>query len=380
MTIYIDVSAAVHQRAGIARYAESLARTLLTDYGQERQFGLFYNRDRQARPLLGLENVLTRTVRAGYKIWRMAVWLGQLAGTGFNRLLPDAELFHATEHLLMPLRGVPTVLTVHDLIYHLFPAYHKRLNYWFLNAAMLLFVQRADALITISESSKRDLMRIYGVTEEKITVIYEAASPDFQPVPAERVAKVKARYGLPERYLLALGTIEPRKNLIRLVAALRALRQQDPVLSLVIVGSAGWLYQDFFQNLEKLDDPRAVLLSGYVPDADLPAVISGATVYVLASFYEGFGLPILEAMACGTPVACSNTSSMPELGGDAARYFDPQDTQDMTAAIAAVLDNADLRAEMRERGLAQAARFSWQRAAKETLAAYERVLAKHTHD
>lgn len=376
MTIYIDVSAAIHQQAGLARYARSLARALLTHHGQEHKFGLFYNRARRDKGLPDLKGIPTRTVRSGYKPWRMAVWLGQRIGVAFDRLLPDAELFHATEHLLMPLRGVPTVLTVHDLIYHLFPVYHKRLNRRYLNTAMPLFVRRANALITVSESSKRDLMRIYGVPGEKITVIYEAAAPDFRPAPEEAVAEVTARYRLPERYLLALGTIEPRKNLIRLVDALRFLRQKDPSLSLVIVGSAGWLYQDFFQHLEKLEDPRAVLLSGYVPDADLPAVIAGAAAYVLASFYEGFGLSILEAMACGTPVTCSNTSSMPELGGDAARYFDPHDTQGMTAAIAAVLEDSELRAEMRERGLAQAARFSWQRTAKETLAVYERVLAE----
>ena len=376
MTIYIDISAAVHQSAGLARYAESLVRALLAYHGQERQFGVFYNRDRQSRPLSGLEGMPTRTVRAGYKPWRMAVWLGQLAGIGFDRLLPDAELLHCTEHLLIPLHSMPTVLTVHDLIYHLFPAYHKRLNYWYLNSAMPLFVKRANALITVSESSKRDLMRVYGVPADKISVIYEAASPDFRPISAERVAEVKACYGLPEQYLLAVGTIEPRKNLIRLVAALRLLRPKYPGLSLVIVGGAGWLYQDFFEHLEKLDDPRSVLLSGYVPDADLPAVISGAAVCVLASLYEGFGLPILEAMACGTPVVCSNTSSMPELGGEAACYFDPYNTEDIVAAISAVLADADLRADMRERGLAQAARFSWQKAAKETLAVYERVLAQ----
>jgi len=152
------------------------------------------------------------------------------------------------------------------------------------------------------------------------------------------------------------------------------LRQKDPDLPLVIVGGTGWLYQDFFQQLEKLEDPRAVLLSGYVPDPDLPAVISGATVLVLASLYEGFGLPVLEAMACGTPVVCSNVSSLPEIGGDAARYFDPQDTNQMVSVLDEVLGDAEQRAEMRERGLLQAAGFSWERAAAETLAVYRRVL------
>ncbi len=376
MTLYIDITAAMHQYAGIARYAANLARALVYHHGHEHPFGLFHLRNRDTRPLSGLEDVPSRTVLSGYKPWRMAVWLGQRLGIGFDRLLPDAALFHGTEHLLMPLHNVPTVLTVHDLVYHLFPAYHRSLNYWYLNTAMPLYVRRADAVITISESSKRDLMRYYETPEEKITVVHEAASSRFRPASAQAVAETKASYRLPDKYVLALGTIEPRKNLNRLVDAVLLLRQKDPELSLVIVGRAGWLCQDFFQHLEKLDDPRAVLLSGYVPDADLPAVITGATAYVLASFYEGFGLPILEAMACGTPVACSNTSSMPELGGDAARYFDPHDFQDMVAAISAVLEDADLREEMCQRGFEQAARFSWKRTARETLAVYERVLAK----
>ena len=375
MTIYIDVSAAAYQHAGLARYARSLAYTLVTRHREQHDFGLFYIHGRDANPLPDLHGVATRPLATGYKSWRMAVLLGHRLGIGFDRLLPDAELFHATEHLLMPLQNVPTVMTVHDLIYHLFPAYHRRLNYWYLKTAMPLYVRRANALITISESSKRDLIEHYQVDKDKITVIYEAASPRFRPEPAERVAEAKARYGLPDRYILALGTIEPRKNLIRLVDALRMLRRQDPELTLVIVGSAGWLYQDFFLHLEKLEEPRSVLLAGYVPDEDLPSLMTGAAAYVLASVYEGFGLPILEAMACGTPVVCSNTSSLPELGADAARYFDPHDVRDMLQAISAVLGDVGLREEMRTQGFEQAARFSWKRAAAETLALYERVMS-----
>jgi glycosyltransferase involved in cell wall biosynthesis len=376
MTLYIDITAAMHQYAGIARYAANLARALVFHHQREQAFGVFHLRNRSTRWVSGLEGVPARTVRSGYKPWRMAVLLGQRAGIGFNRLVPDAELFHATEHLLMPLRGVPTVLTVHDLIYHLFPSYHRSLNYWYLNTAVPLYVRRADSVIAISQSTKRDLVQHYKVPEEKISVVYEAASSRFRPASPEAVAEAKASYRLPSKYVLALGTIEPRKNLNRLVQAVCLLRQKDPELSLVIVGHAGWLYQDFFQELEKLEDPRAVLLSGYVPDADLPAVLTGATAYVLASFYEGFGLPILEAMACGTPVVCSNTSSMPELGGEAARYFNPHDLQDMVTAISAVLEDAELREEMRQLGFEQAARFSWARTARETLTVYERLLAR----
>ncbi len=376
MTIYVDVSAAVHQKAGLARYARSLVQALVRDHRSDYDFGLFYNGPRQdTLSLTDFPGLPTRRVPLGYKPWRTAVLIGQRMRLGFEPLLPDAQLLHATEHLLLPMRRVGTVLTVHDLIYHLFPAYHKRLNYWYLNAAMPLFVRRADQIITVSQSTKRDLMRVYGVPGEKISVIYEAASPDFRPATPEAVAGARAAYNLPDHYILAIGTIEPRKNLIRLVDALRLLRKKDPSLSLVIVGSAGWLYQDFFQHVEKLEEPRSVLLSGFVPDEDLPAVITGAHVCVLASLYEGFGLPILEAMACGTPVVCSNTSSLPELGGEAAAYFNPTDTQGMAAAIEAVLADAGLRQQMQSLGLQQAARFSWERAARETVAVYEKLLA-----
>lgn len=373
MAIYIDISAAVHGRAGLGRYAESLARALVQEYPE--RFAFFYNRDRETSPLAGLENVPARTVRAGYKSWRMAVWLGQFLRLGFERLVPGAELYHATEHLLLPLRRVPTVLTVHDLIYHLFPEYHKPLNYWFLNRAMPLFVQRARAIIAISESTKRDLIRCYGVHPDKITVVYEAAAPYFRPVSPEAIAAVRARYGLPEGFILTVGTIEPRKNLPRLLDALQRLRQKGDDARLVVVGSKGWLYEGFFRRLEELQLEDTVLLPGYVPDADLPAVYSAAMLCVLPSLYEGFGLPVLEAMACGTAVVCSRTSSLPEVGGDAVRYFNPTDVEEMAEAIAAVWRDEALRMEMGKRGLAQAARFSWARTAEETMAVYWRAMS-----
>lgn len=374
MPIYVDVSAAVHSRAGLGRYASSLATAL--DQAYPGRISLFYNRDRSISPLPQLGHLSSRSVRAGYKPWRMAVWLGQLLGLGFDRLLPEAELYHATEHLLMPLKRCPTVLTVHDLIYRLLPQHHKRLNYYFLNAAMPLFVKRATALITVSESSKRDLVKCYGVPTDKVHVIYEAADPGLAaPSPAE-IEGVRARYSLPERYMLHVGTLEPRKNLARLLQALELLRARGLDVGLVIVGSKGWLYDDFFRALERSPAREAVILPGYVPDADLPAVYGAATVAVLASVYEGFGLPVLEAMAAGTPVACSQTSSLPELGGEAARYFDPYNVEEMAEALAQILRDQDLRREMKRQGLAQAARFSWERAARETMALYEAVMAQ----
>ncbi|MGC8781880.1 MAG: glycosyltransferase family 4 protein [Anaerolineae bacterium] len=419
LTIYFDISAAVHRRAGLGRYAESLARALLAQIGglpagfstgrpsdQPAPFAFFYNREHGIEPLAGLEHVPAVTVNLGYKPWRMLVWLGQLGRVGFDRLLPAATLFHATEHLLLPLRGVPTVLTVHDLIFRRYPRHHKPLNRWYLNATMPLFCRRADHIIAVSEQTKRDVMAAYGIPAGKITVIYEAADSRFRLQPAERVAAVRRRYGLPERYLLFVGTIEPRKNLGRLLAAFERLHAAGLTDGLVIVGKRGWLYDDFFARLENSPAKQAVIFPGFVPDADLPAIYAGAQALAFPSEFEGFGLPVLEAMACGTPVVCSNTSSLPEItspsgpgplsaprsaplapqlwgerGAErgravgAALLVDPLDVDALADALRRVLADPDLAAELRARGLAQAARFSWERAAQETLAVYRQVAA-----
>jgi len=370
--IYLDVSAAVNGKAGLGRYARALADHLSPRLDERLAF--FYNRAaaQGAADLPAGHRV--RQVRLGYKPWRMAVWLGQMAGIGFDRLLPDAELYHATEHLLMPLRQARTVLTVHDLIYHLLPQHHKRLNYWFLNATMPLFCRRADALIAISENSKRDLVRLYGVAPAKVHVIYEAAAPHFRAQTPARIAAARARYHLPTDYMLVVGTIEPRKNLERLLDALLILRRGGLDAHLVIVGSKGWLTEGFFAKLESLPERDAVHLTGYVADEDLPAVYAGARLTVLASVYEGFGLPILEGMACGSPVVCSQTSSLPELGGTAARYFDPRNVEEMAQTLQQVWQDEEQQATMRQAGFVRAAQFSWAQTAASTQAVYEAVI------
>ncbi len=373
MTLTLDVSAAVHRRAGLGRYAASLAHTLaelLPD-----QLALFYNAEEGIEPLEGLEHLPTDTVALGYKPWRMLVWAGQLAGVPFNRLLPGATLFHATEHLLLPLRNVPTVLTVHDLIFRHLPEHHKRLNRWYLNATLPLYCRRADHIIAVSEATRRDLITSYGLPPEKVTVIHEAADPRFSPQPEKALQAVRAHYGLPEQFLLYVGTIEPRKNLLRLLRVWAPLYLAGEVPPLVIVGKRGWLSDDFFAALEESPAREGVILTGYVLDMDLPLLYAAATAFVFPSLYEGFGLPPLEAMSSGTPVACSNVSSLPEVVGDAALCFDPTDDEALAHSLRRIVHDEPLRAELRERGLTRAAIFSWKRAAQETWAIYQRLLA-----
>jgi len=368
MSIYIDVSAAVHRRAGLGRYGESLVRALASTTSD--RLALFYNQERGVDPLDGLDHIPSRTVSLGYKPWRMAIWAGQLARTPFNRLVPGAELFHATEHLLMPLRGVPTVLTIHDLIPQLLPEHHKLLNRWYLTWTMPLFCRRADHIIAVSEATRRDLLALYDLPAEKVSVIHEAASPRFCPQPAEDVDRVSAAYGLPEAYVLYVGTIEPRKNLLRLLEAWTPLRQAGEAPPLVIVGKRGWLSEDFYAELEASPVRSDVILTGYVVDEDLPAIYAGAMAFLWPSLYEGFGLPPLEAMACGTPVVCADASSMPEVVGDAALLFDPRDAGALSAQIRRITGDADLRGDLEQRGLARAVRFSWAETARQTIEVY----------
>ena len=374
--IIVDVSAAVHRRAGLGRYAESLARALVD--ADSDGIGLFYNKERGIRPLAGLDHVPTHTVALGYKPWRMLVWLGQLSRMGFDRLIPAAHVFHATEHLLPPLRRVPTVLTVHDLIFRHLPEHHKVLNRLYLNATMPLYCRRAGHIIAISECTKRDLVVAYGIPAEKVTVIYEAASLRFRPQSADAIASARVRLGLPERYVLFVGTIEPRKNLTRLLHAYETVALEGSSDALVIVGRAGWLYGDFFAALETSPIRDRVILPGFVPDEDLPAVYGGAQALVLPSLYEGFGLPVLEAMACGTPVVCSSTSALGEVSGDAALHVDPGETFSIVAALRTLLGDDGLQEDLRLRGRHRAAEFSWTGVAAQTLAVYSRVAVTRT--
>ncbi len=369
--IYLDLSAAVHQRAGLGRYAASLARALLPLIPDELRF--FYNREQGIQPVAGLEHIPARTVALGYKPWRLLVAAGQALRVPFNALVPDARLFHATEHLLLPLRGIPTLLTVHDLFFRHYPDYHKPLNRWYLNLTLKMYCERATHLIAVSEYTRQDVLRSYGLPPDKVRVIYEAAAPAFHPQTPEAVARVRARYGLPERYILAVSTIEPRKNYTRLLQAFERLHAEGLSEALVIVGRKGWLFEAFFHALELSPARQAVRFPGYVLDDDLPALYAGAQAFAFPSLAEGFGLPLLEAMACGTPSVASNVTSLPEIGGDAAVLVDPLDVEAIYTGLRRVLTDAALREALRERGLRRAAQFSWERAARETLALYREM-------
>ncbi len=367
--IALDVSSAVHRRAGMGRYAQELAAALqAVDAGRE--YTLFYNRAAEARVEAPLDRLPRLALELRDRPWRLRVALAYLTRVAQDRLLPGVDLFHATDHLLPHLTRVQSVFTLHDLAFRFYPETHTPLNRWFLTLLMPRFLRAADRVIADSAATARDAARFYGLDAARAKVIYPGVSARFRPAGPEGVAAVRAQYDLPERFILSVGTVEPRKNLSALLEAYLALRSQETAAALVIVGKRGWRSEPFFRRLRELGLEDQVVFPGFVADEDLPALYSAASLLAFPSLYEGFGLPVLEAMACGTPVVCSNASSLPEVAGDSALLLPPGDIGALTEAIRRVLVDDDLRARLRAGGPGRAGRFTWENAARRTAEVY----------
>lgn len=279
------------------------------------------------------------------------------------------DVFH-TQYVGVPAGGARMVLTVHDLSFEKYPETFPWNRRRFLQLSRWS-ARRAARVIAVSESTKRDLVSLYGVPAERIAVVHNGVSDDFGPVePAARSAVALAR-GIQGDYLLSVGALQPRKNLRRLVAAfLEARRRPGFEGRLVLVGKKAWGPGDWDRDAESAFAAGDILCTGHVEASELPALYAGARLFAYPSLYEGFGLPVAEAMACGAPVLCSNTSSLPEVGGDAAAYVDPLDVRGIASAITSLWSDEGRRREMSRLGLEQARRFSWESAARKTLEVY----------
>ncbi len=348
-----------YRGAGINRYIYNLLLNLaLAD--QEHQYTVFLG-DRRFPPNPGL------TLRTS--------WLPTthpLVRIGWEQLVQPFVLWQEKIDLLHSLAFVtplicpcPSVVTIYDLSFLIFPKAFKLSKRLYLTLLTRPSARKARRIITISESTKRDAVRLLGVSSEKVDVVYCGVDKAFHPLPEREVASFRQKRGLPEQIILFVGTIEPRKNVARLIEAYSRLR--DRQVKLVIGGARGWLYQEIFACVEELGLTDDVLFPGYIPPDELPLWYNAAELFVYPSLYEGFGLPPLEAMACGTPVIASNVSSLPEVVGEAGLTIDPMDSRGLAEAMNQVLSDRALRQSMRERGLARAGRFSWANAARETI-------------
>jgi glycosyltransferase involved in cell wall biosynthesis len=398
LRVCIDVSAAVHQRAGLGRYAQELVKGLVdlgrgeasphesspinsaaiagTPIGQSAlsdasplHITAFYHQRGEAHLDPPIDRLPRLTTRLSVRPWRLTTALAYFAGVGVDRMFPAVDLFHATEHLLPRLKKTRSVFTLHDLIFQFDPDSHKPLNIAFLKTMMPRFLRAAGAIIAVSECSKRDAVNLYGIPADKIHVIYEGVDPKFTPIAdPDQLSQIRAKHHLPDRFILHVGTIEPRKNLPLLFEVAAQTKEQ-----VVVAGKLGWLTDSILAKVKELGVEDLVTFTGFVADDDLPALISSATVLAMPSKYEGFGLPILEAMACGTPVVASNAASLPEVGGDAALYAWHDDVPSWIRLLTLALDDTELRGWLREKGLQQAAKFRWDDMAQQTLQVYRVV-------
>jgi glycosyltransferase involved in cell wall biosynthesis len=287
---------------------------------------------------------------------------------------PPGDVFHATNHMFpFKVRAARTVLTIHDVTILLFPQWHPAARLRLMGQALAPAAARADRIVTPSHYTRHDVLKLLPVDPERVVVVPGGIDPIFTPRGEAEVATRLAPLGLrPDDYLLFLGTIEPRKNLSRLLEAVESAGREIGVL--VLAGGQGWNNAAIRDAIVRLTRAGRARDLGYVPDDLRRPLLAGARAFVYPSLYEGFGLPPLEAMACGTPVLTSNVSALPEVMGDAALYVDPEDVSALTAALRRIWGDAALRADLRARGLARATMFSWDRTARLTLEVYRSVL------
>jgi glycosyltransferase involved in cell wall biosynthesis len=293
---------------------------------------------------------------------------------GCEVALHPPDVLFVPAHVLPLWTRPPAVVTVHDLGYRHFPQAHPRRQRWYLDCSTRHNARVARVVIADSHATARDLVASYGVDPLKIVVVYPGPDPALAPVDdPQRLAAVKRRYGIRGDYLVHIGTLQPRKNLSRLVQAFAALLSDSSAwpLQLVLAGKKGWLHADLFRQVRHLSLEERVLFPGYVDDADKGALLSGALAYVLPSLYEGFGFPALEAQICETPLICAETTSLPEVAGDGALWVDPLDVDGWTRAMSRVARDAALRAALVARGRVNRKRFSWCATARAALAALE---------
>lgn len=270
------------------------------------------------------------------------------------------------------------ILTIHDIIFKLFPEYCTTDVTRYANRYFQRNLKFADKIISVSHSTKKDLIRVYNVPESKIDVIHEAASEQFQPLHEREITIIKKKYQLPDLFILYVGTIEPRKNIQLILHSFKEVTRKNPEVKLVIAGGLGWKYQQTLTLIDTLNITNKVHLLGYVPESDLPALYNAAKVFVYPSAYEGFGLPPLEAMQCGTPVITSTSSSLPEVMGKEGMTVEPSDIAELNKYLLKILYNDNFYQSQKEYGIERAKMFSWKKAAEKTYQVYEDSLTMST--
>ncbi|MCL4382521.1 MAG: glycosyltransferase family 4 protein [Patescibacteria group bacterium] len=362
-------------RVGVGRYAFEL----LKQFDRYQESSINYQVYLKNKPSIDLPN---ETERWKYKIVgpkKLWTQLGLPLALLKNKLSEKEKIdvFFTPTHYAPRFCPFPRVVSVMDLSFLKYPEMFKKSDLYQLKNWTAYSVKKARKVLTISQASKRDIIKYYQIAEDKVVVTYpgltQVTSIKYQVLSME---EIKKKYGIENDYILSVGTLQPRKNFVKLIEAFSSLNPNP--YTLVIVGKPGWLYREIYEAPRKFGVERKVKFLDYVPDEDLPALYQKAKCFVLVSLYEGFGLPVLEALNYGCPVVTSNTSSLPEVVGEAGILVDPNDSQDIIQGLEKVLTiESDERMVLIEKGKIQASKFSWEKCAKETLNVLKQVGEKH---
>jgi glycosyltransferase involved in cell wall biosynthesis len=380
MRIGIDYTAAVRQGGGIGRYTRNLIRALV-ELDSENCYKLMVAGGWGEGDGLGPwpANVVVRSVPLSDR-WVHLLWQRLRLPVPVQAVTGSLDLFHSPDFVLPPTAGTPTILTVHDLSFLRVPQFFVPEFRKYLEAAVTRAVSRARHILADSESTRCDLLELMSVEPERVSVLYPGVEARFRRVEDPVVlAKVRSRYDLPERFVLGLSTLQPRKNFEGLIEAFRRLLDEhgdEPEtegLQLVIAGGKGWMYEEMLALVERNGLADLVRFPGFAADEDLPALYSLAAVFAFPSWYEGFGLPVLEAMACGTPVVAADNSSLPEAVGKSGLMVSAEDTAALVSALSDLLTDQELRSRLVADGREQARKFNWENAGRELLEVYRTV-------
>jgi glycosyltransferase involved in cell wall biosynthesis len=376
--IGIDVSAAINQGGGIGRYTRELVQALAKEDSLY-DFRLFSAKQPAVLPVPDpiptSSNVVYREAPFSQR-WLYRIWYRLQLPLPLQWFTGELDLFHSPDFTLPPVTGnIPTLLTVHDLSFLHYPATFTPSLVSYLNRVVPRSIRRATHILADSQVTKNDLVELWNVSEEKVTVLHSGVSEAFRPVADKsHLELVRRKYNLGQQpYLFSVSTLQPRKNYQFLIRAFRPIADKYPH-NLVIAGGKGWMYQQITAEIKKQELEDRVKLIGFADDSDLPSLYSEAALFVFPSLYEGFGLPLLEAMACGVPVITSDASSLPEVAGDAALLVSPHLQEDWSHLMVQLLRDPDQRKEMVAAGFLQARRFTWKLAARKLLDIYRKLL------
>ncbi len=375
MNVLIDCTQITRNKAGVGVYALNLIREVLGEQDSDMQVTLLVQDD-DPDFLFCQEGVRIVKVKSSFfRLMPFRLLMEQLYIPWLTRKY-KIDLLHSL-HFSFPLLRTRArkIVTVHDMTSFIMPEVHVRIKIAYFHFFLRAANRFADALIFVSRSTEDDWRRYFPKYSKSSFVIPLGKSPSFRPDLSEREINLAfQKYKLIKPYVLYVGTIEPRKNLARLVTAFAQVAQFFPNHTLVIAGMKGWMYNELFQAVESLSLESKVIFTGFVAEEDKPYLIAGAEVFIYPSLYEGFGIPVLEAMACGTPTITSNISSLPEVAGDAALLVDPRDVDGLALNLRRLLTDPALRASLRQKSAFQASLFSWKRTADLTVEAYRTVV------